>query len=113
MPQGGNHLAVIIESAVLSESVRTHEAETKVALGILAHKGGCDTAACPYVFYATGDSQHDGELVKMIRIFRLGPFCCAVTKNAAFHDREIRKTTLPQNFVCATVEIASIGNSRP
>ena len=64
MPPDVNHLAVIIESAVLSESVRTHEAETKVALGILAHKGGCDTAACPYVFYATGDSQHDGELVK-------------------------------------------------
>ena len=61
MPPDVNHLAVIIESAVLPESVRTHEAETKVALDILAHKGGCDTAACPYVFMQQATASMTGN----------------------------------------------------
>ena len=40
-------------------------------------------------------------------------FCCTVAKIAALPESEIRKTALSQNFVCAAVEVAAVGNSRP
>lgn len=109
-----NHLAVIIESAVLSESVRRHEAKACRQLWTFQHmREGLRYSSLPLWFYATGHNEHDGELAKMIRICGLGLFCRAVAKNAALHNNEIRKTTFFQNFVCATVEVASIGNSCP
>lgn len=104
---------MIIESVILSESVRRHEAKASRQLWTFYHMGGDNTEACPYVVMQQGTMNMMGNSGKMIRICGLGLFCRAVAKNAALHNDEIRKTAFFQNLVCATVEVASVGNSCP
>lgn len=63
LPPDVNPLAVIIESVVLSESVRRHEAKASWQLWTFYHMGG-QYRSLPLCFYATGHNEHDGELAK-------------------------------------------------